>query len=261
MTSMPSDTGARAPYDESFYKGQQDRSAMSAQVVVPIVLSLFPCHSVVDFGCGVGGWLKEFERHGVSDYLGVDGDYVPRDFLKIPANRFRPLDLQNLTALDRRFDLACSLEVAEHLPEDSAKSFVAALVGAAPVILFSAAIPNQGGTHHVNERWQSYWAALFAEHGYIALDCVRPAVFGDQRVELWYRQNILMFCVPGARPSGCMAVTSPYYLNRVDPELFTHLANGPRSGREAVRMLPRIPSVLTKAIIRKIRARRRYPWD
>jgi hypothetical protein len=146
--------------------------------------------------------------------------------------------------------------VAEHLPEDSAKSFVAALVGAAPVILFSVAIPNQGGTHHVNERWQSYWAALFAEHGYIALDCVRPAVFGDQRVELWYRQNILMFCLPGRCPSGYMAVRSPYYLDRVDPELFTRVANGPPySGREALHMLPRIPSVLTRAIIRKIRAR------
>jgi hypothetical protein len=93
-------------------------------------------------------------------------------------------------------------------------------------------------------------------HGYIALDCVRPAVFGDQRVELWYRQNILMFCLPGRCPSGYMAVRSPYYLDRVDPELFTRVANGPPySGREALHMLPRIPSVLTRAIIRKIRAR------
>src|SRR3984893_18523768 len=116
------------PYSPDFYATQQAGSIASADIVVPHVLSLFPVSSVLDVGCGVGGWLKEFERHGVSDYLGVDGDYVPRDFLKIPANRFRPLDLQNLTALDRRFDLACSLEVAEHLPEDSAKSFVAALV-------------------------------------------------------------------------------------------------------------------------------------
>ena len=106
----------QAPYPETFYAKQQDGSISSAQVVVPIVLSLFQCHSVVDVGCGVGGWLKEFERHGISDYLGVDGDYVSRQLLKIPADRFMPLDLHNVIGLGRRFDLACSLEVAEHLP-------------------------------------------------------------------------------------------------------------------------------------------------
>lgn len=227
---------------------------MSAQVVVPIVLSLFPCHSVVDFGCGVGGWLKEFERHGVSDYLGVDGNYVSPHLLKIPADRFRPSDLRNVIDLGRGFDLACALEVAEHLPEDQAKSFVAALVKAAPVILFSAAIPFQGGMDHVNEQRQSYWVELFAEHGYIALDCIRRAIFGDRRVEWWYRQNILMFCLPGRCPPGCKAVTSSYDLDRVDPEMITHVANGPDSGRAATKMLLKSFSVLTKAVIRKIRA-------
>ena len=74
--------------------------------------------------------------------LGVDGDYVARHLLKIPADRFRPIDLRNVRDLDRGFDLACSLEVAEYLPEGRAKS-VAALVKAAPVVLFSAAIPLQ----------------------------------------------------------------------------------------------------------------------
>ena len=160
MSLMPRDTGTQIPYDEFFYQGQQDGSVSSAQIVL-IVLSLFPSHSVVDFGCGVGGWLKEFERNGVADYLGVDGEYVARHLLKIPADRFRPIDLRNVSDLGRGFDLACSLEVAEHLPEDRAKSFLsAALVKAAPVVLFSAAIPLQGGTEHVNEQWQSYWGEI-----------------------------------------------------------------------------------------------------
>jgi len=254
MSLMPRDTGTQIPYDESFYQGQQDGSVSSAQIVVPIVLSLFPCHSVVDFGCGVGGWLKEFERNGVADYLGVDGDYVARHLLKIPADRFRPIDLRNVSDLGRGFDLACSLEVAEHLPEDRAKSFVAALVKAAPVVLFSAAIPLQGGTEHVNEQWQSYWAKLFAEHGYIALDCIRPAIFGDRRVEWWYRQNILVFCLPVKCPPGCTPVAGPYDLNRVDPVMIDRLATKPHTWREAAEALVRIPSILKEAVIRKIRA-------
>ena len=151
MTLLSHGADTSAVYDETFYERQQDGSIRSAEIVVPIVLSLFPCHSVVDFGCGVGGWLREFERRGVNDYLGVDGDYVSRQMLKIPADRFMPLDLRNVGDLGRRFDLACSLEVAEHLPEERAKPFVAALVKAAPVILFSAAVPRQGGTGHLNE--------------------------------------------------------------------------------------------------------------
>ena len=88
MPLIPNDM--QCPYPETFYAIQQDGSISSAQVVVPIVLSLFQCHSVVDVGCGVGGWLEEFERHGISDYLGVDGDYVSRQLLKIPADRLCP---------------------------------------------------------------------------------------------------------------------------------------------------------------------------
>ena len=257
MPLTPTDANARTPYDEAFYQCYQDGSTNSAQVVVPIVLSLFPCHSVVDVGCGVGGWLKEFERCGVNDYLGVDGDYVSRRLLKIPAERFRPLDLRNVSDLGRRFDLACSMEVAEHLPQDRARIFVAALIKAAPVVLFSAAIPFQGGRDHLNEQWQSYWASLFAEHGYVAVDCIRPAVFGDSRVEWWYRQNILIFCQPDKCPPGYVPVSSSFDLDRVDAGMIVNMvelnAKGPHSGREALASLLRSCSVLTKAALRKIR--------
>lgn len=252
---IPSYSLARPRYDEAFFESQQDGSVRSAQVVVPIVLSLFPCRSVVDVGCGVGGWLEVFESHGVTDYLGIDGNYILPDMLKIPASHFRPADLQSIGDLGRGFDLACSLEVAEHLPGSSAKSFVAALVKAAPVVLFSAAVPLQGGTNHINEQQQSYWAKLFAEHGYIALDCIRPAIFGDSRVEWWYRQNTLVYCLPGKCPQNFTAVERPYDLDRVDPGMIDLMAAGPQSGRAAAKMLIQSSSVLAMAVLRKIQVR------
>ncbi|HTU82550.1 MAG TPA: hypothetical protein VMF61_10495, partial [Candidatus Acidoferrales bacterium] len=93
----------------------------------------------------------------------------------------------------RTFDLAISLEVAEHLPESSAASFVATLTTLAPAVLFSAAVPFQGGEHHVNERWQSYWAELFERRGYTCVDCVRPRFWNDASIEFWYRQNTLVY--------------------------------------------------------------------
>jgi hypothetical protein len=59
MTLLPHEADTPTIYDKTFYQSQQDGSVQSAEIVVPIILSLFPCHSVVDFGCGVGGWLRK----------------------------------------------------------------------------------------------------------------------------------------------------------------------------------------------------------
>jgi SAM-dependent methyltransferase len=211
-------------YSREFYSDLDAGSAVSADVIVPILLSVFPASSVIDIGCGTGTWLQAFARNGVTDYIGIDGMYVPPDLLKIPADRFRAADLQRLLDVGRRFDIACSLEVAEHLPSDCAKQFVELLTKAAPVVLFSAAVPHQGGTGHINEQWQSYWSDLFSACGYSALDCIRPAVYGDKRVEWWYRQNTLVYCDSEHRPAQCAPVAHPIRLNYVDSEMIEMLA-------------------------------------
>lgn len=149
--------------------------------------------SVVDVGCGVGAWLHAFVENGVDDFLGIDGGYVPRDKLRIPASRFQPGELTGAVHVGRRFDLAISLEVAEHLPAEGSDKFVSLLVEAADIVVFSAAIPNQGGTTHVNEQWQSYWSAKFANVGFDAYDFVRPAIWDNDGVEFWYRQNMIVY--------------------------------------------------------------------
>jgi SAM-dependent methyltransferase len=204
-------------YDLAFYSRFERGSAASAEVIVPLLLSEFPAGSVVDVGCGLGTWLAVFERQGVRDLLGIDGGYVQPETLRIDPSRFRAVDLRRPPDLGRRFDIACSFEVAEHLPADCARDFVRLLTRAAPVVAFSAAVPNQGGVHHVNERPQSYWAGLFAAEGFVAIDPVRPAVRGDHRVEWWYRQNLLVYCEPARRPERHPPLSEPLYLDLIDP--------------------------------------------
>jgi hypothetical protein len=86
-----------------------------------------------------------------------------------------------------------SLEVAEHLSSDTAEAFVGLLTELGPVVLFSAAIPLQGGTHHVNEQWPEYWVKLFDETVYVVVDPLRSKVWNNEKVEPWYTQNVLIF--------------------------------------------------------------------
>jgi len=181
------------PYTEQFYENQKQGSRQSAQEIVPLVLALIQPKCVIDIGCGVGTWLSVFREYGVADIVGVDGEYVDRRKLVIPQDRFFPWDLKTPLRMDRQFDLAMSLEVAEHLPSADAENFVETLTRLSSVVLFSAAIPFQGGTEHLNEQWPEYWAKFFQAREYAVIDCLRKKVWNNGNVEWWYAQNILLF--------------------------------------------------------------------
>ncbi|XGV98057.1 MAG: methyltransferase domain-containing protein [Leptolyngbya sp. BL-A-14] len=180
-------------YNQAFFDSQSEGSLYSAQQIVPLLLEWLHPKSVVDVGCGVGAWLSVFRECGIQDYFGVDGEYVDRKQLKIPLDHFLAQDLAQPLKLDRRFDLAMSLEVAEHLPAESASAFVGSLVSLSDVVLFSAAIPFQGGTGHINEQWRGYWVQLFQQYNYVPIDCLRYRLWGKEKIEPWYVQNSLLF--------------------------------------------------------------------
>jgi SAM-dependent methyltransferase len=181
----------RDKYKRAFYQETAQAAAQSARDVVPLVLEYVQPKSVVDVGCGTGEWLTAFRERGVEDIFGIDGPWVDVDLLNVPAERFRVLDLAKPIPADRRFDLVVSLEVAEHLPPEAAETFVDSLVSLGSVVLFSAAIPYQGGTRHLNERWPSYWYQLFAARGFRAVDCLRPRLWANRELAFYYAQNLL----------------------------------------------------------------------
>ena len=180
-------------YDESFYRAQKDGSFKSAQIIVPLVKKFIKPRTVVDMGCGLGTWLAVWQSEGAEVY-GVDGDYVDRNMLYIDKERFIAADFSKVfVELDCKVDLVESLEVAEHLPESRAREFIHNLTEISDAVLFSAAIPFQGGTNHINEQWQSYWANIFADFGYVPIDCIRPQQEKLAEVILCYAQNILIY--------------------------------------------------------------------
>jgi SAM-dependent methyltransferase len=180
-------------YTQNFYNLLQEGCQQSAGEIIPIVIELIQPQSVIDIGCGLGTWLSKFQQYNITDILGVDGDYIEPEQLEIPSDKFIPYDLKHPFTIDRKFDLVISLEVAEHLPQDCAEEFVASLTNLGSVVLFSAAIPFQGGTEHINEQWPDYWVSFFEKRDFIPIDCIRRRIWTNEKVEVWYAQNIMVF--------------------------------------------------------------------
>ena len=219
------------PYQAYFYDKRFAQTVDAARRILDLVLPrLPPVRSALDVGCGVGAWLAVLREKGVADVAGIDGAWIDEKLLRIPADKFRRADLSAPLNLERRYDLAICLEVAEHLPPERADGFVAELTGAADFVLFSAAIPFQGGYGHVNEQWQSYWTERFARRGYAVRDWVRPRLWTDGRISGWYRQNLLLYVAEtrltelrspadgSADPAWPLDLVHPdEYLSKVDP--------------------------------------------
>lgn len=181
-------------YTNEFYRTRQAQTWKAASRIVPKVCEMIQPTSVVDVGCGTGEFLAMFQEHGVDDILGIDGAYVQRNLLVIPQESFRPFDLHQPIMLDRTYDLVVCLEVAEHLSPRSAGDFIASLTRMGSIVLFSAAIPYQGGNGHLNEQWPEYWADLFKQCGFVPVDAFRRRIWHDREIPYWYRQNMLFFC-------------------------------------------------------------------
>lgn len=245
---------AHVTYDDKFFNEIVDGATRSARLMAPLVIRLAHPKSVIDIGCGEGAWLKSFVELGVEDVLGIDGAYVDPGRLLIEKTKFQAMDLSRPEPLGRTFDLAMSLEVAEHLPARVAASFVEMLVKAAPLVVFSAAIPNQGGTHHVNEQWPTYWERLFSRHGYQRLDPFRRHMCFDFRIPWWYRQNIFLYASPEAINRSEELQEEKKWAMKADMELvYSNILGKHMSLSGLLRM---IPSVAWRALRNRLTFRR-----
>ena len=272
---QPTSDRVRRTYSPSFFDTIVAGSRRSADVVVPLVNEVVRPSSVVDVGCGLGTWLAAFKHCGVADVVGLDGGGPEPEALQISPSEYVATDLSQPIRLDRTFSLAISLEVAEHLPEQRSATFVEDLCRLAPIVLFSAAIPGQGGTHHVTERWPSYWVELFASSGLEVIDRIRPTIWRDPAVESWYAQNMLLFATPEAAADldlGALSTTDYGGFPLVHPSLYeaqkgqvalaevsprSLLSMAARSASESARCLVAIaPSTLAR-LRRRAEGRRR----
>lgn len=180
-------------YNANYYKKHETGSYQSAIQILEYLNSFIDFNSVIDFGCGMGTWCKALNNLGVKNFLGIDKHHYDPAYMLIPADKYIQFDLRRPLELIRRVDMAISVEVAEHVNSEYSDIFIKNLCSCSEIVLFSAAITYQGGTGHVNEQSCTYWEKIFNGHGYKAIDCIRPYFWNNNQVEIWYKNNCVLY--------------------------------------------------------------------
>lgn len=191
-TASPPD----AAYDSHFHDPFSVGAQVTARRALPLALRLVDVESVVDVGCGYGEWLAVAGDLGVPVLVGLEGPWaaVWRDRgVFDPRLELVFCDLEHSIEIDRCFDLAICLETAEHLSPERGRGLISDLCRLAPAVLFSAALPGQGGHNHVNEQPLSAWVREFAANRYRPLDVLRRRLWDDEDIPFWYAQNLILF--------------------------------------------------------------------
>jgi len=188
------------PYADAFWDFHQggDWSGLA-----DLVLRYCAPRSLVDLGCGDGKFLAAVRvLDEKAKVLGIDSS---RAALARARQLGLPVELWDLSfwrsretkRLGRRiagFDVAVSLETAEHLPPWSGASLIRILTQGRMVV-FSAAHPGQGGTLHMNERPFEYWRGQFAACGFqpSGFDAAFRDAVRTLDLPWWYGANIHVF--------------------------------------------------------------------
>ena len=171
---------------------ETDHSIASPREVLNCIFNDSVPKSLIDFGCGPGSWLVAAKELGIQDIHGIDGT----DSLEKQNSHLLPyFTMANFTEplnIERKFEVALCLEVAEHLPPEFGSQIISSLTSLSDIIIFSAACPSQPGQNHVNCQWPQYWQKIFNDLGYVCDDSIRWQIWDNKSVSPWYKQNIFI---------------------------------------------------------------------
>lgn len=145
--------------------------------------------SVWDAGCGPGIYVEALRQRGLNAW-GTDIRIEP------PAREYVSF-LNLVTSVNPTpAHIVLCLEVLEHIPEPDAEKALMCLTWAAKDrIIFSAAVPGQGGEGHVNLQSRQYWLRRFIRMGWMIdmdeTDALRHHMLRGPHMG-WFTNNVMV---------------------------------------------------------------------
>ncbi|MBI4620252.1 MAG: hypothetical protein HY739_08840 [Desulfobacterales bacterium] len=169
-------------------------SYQAAKKIVPVINEIIGVpKSVVDLGGGCGGWCLAFKENGSQLLRCIDHPSLKKEDLLISEKEFEPCDLDRSLPPVKKCDLAVSIEFVEHVDKTRSEAVIEFLTNSSTVVLFSAAVPRQGGVGHINEQRVRYWKKLFEEREFLITDVIRPRILFDSSIPNYLRQNLYLY--------------------------------------------------------------------
>lgn len=151
----------------------------------------------LDVGAGSGAFAAAGTRHGLQVHA-LERSAAGRMLARAQHVAASPFDLRSAASAGREpADLAYCFEVAEHLTPELGDRLVTFLAGAAPIVVFTAAQPGQGGYGHINEQPPAYWEQRFRAAGMHAspdaAHALRRAFAANAVAGPWFARNVQVF--------------------------------------------------------------------
>ncbi|MFH0341650.1 MAG: class I SAM-dependent methyltransferase [Chromatiales bacterium] len=190
--------GHDAVYDMDYYANDvEDPAVRSAGVIADSILLDLQPKTAVDVGCGTGALLKTLQERGC-EVFGLEYSEAALEYSRARGLDVLKFDLErDIFKDDRTFDVAISMEVAEHLPQKIADRYVELLTRLSSIVVFTAAPPGQGGLDHVNEQPPSYWFSKFQardfNHDGDLSERWRNSWKATGVMADWYYKNLMIF--------------------------------------------------------------------
>lgn len=159
-------------YTNEYYKTHADRGYREVYSMFAVWLrDQFQPRRVLDIGCGAGFLLQGFHDLGIPS-LGIEGSadafqHIP---LHCPAVKMDIYDFMRRPLQFGKFDLVCSVEVAEHLRPEFTFPFLHTLGVVAEKVFVTIAPDGDETVGHINLHSRNDWIDYAERSGLIYME-------------------------------------------------------------------------------------------
>jgi hypothetical protein len=154
-------------YNRDFHKSIENDEYPQAVRVGEYISTFLKPSSFLDFGCSTGLYLREVQSRMPTVHA-IGFEFSQEAVESALCKNIFKVDLTEPVQIERRPNtLGLCLEVLEHIEDRYWEPVLENMTKSCDKIIFSAAVPGQGGVGHINCRPKIDWINRFHKLGWV----------------------------------------------------------------------------------------------